>query len=97
MDPVPPLLARLAHPNPGIREAAVAALREIPNPPADLSKHVNRLLQDRDSAVRQQAEMTFQHLHPRPEVHLSPERMAEVMMDADAFIKRAMSRKKNRF
>jgi HEAT repeat protein len=91
------LVARLTHENAEIRAAAAAALRQDPQRGPHLEKHLTPLLRDGDPAVRQQAEMAIQFLKPPPPVEISPERMADALTQAEAFMKRAASRKKDRF
>jgi hypothetical protein len=72
-------------------------LRQDPQRGPHLEKHLTPLLRDGDPAVRQQAEMAIQFLKPPPPVEISPERMADVLTQAEAFMKRSASRKKDRF
>src|SRR5262249_16591395 len=74
------LVKRLTHENPDIRAAAAAALQEDPNRSLHLMQHLTPLLNDVDTAVRQQASNTLQSLEQRPQkrIEISPARHAEI-------------------
>lgn len=86
------LVKRLIHPNPQVRAAATAALRQDPTKGPHLVPHVTPLLSDSDAEVRQQASDTLRFLEPMPKVEIPPERLAEVQAQALAQLERAARR-----
>jgi HEAT repeat protein len=95
-NPTDELVKRLTHHNAEVRTAAVAALREDPNRGPHLSPYVTPLLDDPDSAVRQQASNTLRSLEPRPVIELSPKDLAGIEAEVSALLDRA-SKRKSRF